>query len=68
MQLTYIHVIQYLYVKIHVNKITHVILQYIGICSLYQNFHDGDYGEFLFLLGKLMLTEKLSEIDNEKDD
>tara|TARA_R110001592_G_scaffold5488_5_gene30229 strand:+ start:278 stop:1840 length:1563 start_codon:yes stop_codon:yes gene_type:complete len=44
------------------------ILQYIGICSLYQNFHDGDYGEFLFLLGKLMLTEKLSEIDNEKDD
>jgi len=44
------------------------ILQYIGICSLYQNFHDGDYGEFLFLLGKLMLTEKLSEIDNEKND
>ena len=44
------------------------ILQYIGICSLYQNFHDGDYGEFLFLLGKLMLTEKLSEINNENDD
>tara|TARA_B100001094_G_scaffold305151_1_gene334752 strand:+ start:231 stop:1793 length:1563 start_codon:yes stop_codon:yes gene_type:complete len=44
------------------------ILQYIGICSLYQNFHDGNYGEFLFLLGKLMLTEKLSEINNENDD
>ena len=44
------------------------ILQYIGICSLYQNFHDGDYGEFLFLLGKFLLTKKLSEINDENDD
>ena len=39
------------------------ILQYIGICSLYQEFHGGKYGEFLFLLGKYLLTKKLN---NEK--
>ena len=37
------------------------ILQYIGICSLYKEFHDGEYGKFLFLLGKYMLAKKLSE-------
>ena len=36
------------------------ILQYIGICSLYQEFNDGKYGEFLFLLGKYLLTKKLN--------
>ena len=36
------------------------ILQYIGICSLYEDFHDGKYGEFLFLLGKYLLTKKLN--------
>ena len=39
------------------------ILQYIGICTLYENFHEGKYGEFLFLLGKYLLTKKLN---NEK--
>ena len=36
------------------------ILQYIGICTLYKDFHEGKYGEFLFLLGKYMLTKKLN--------
>ena len=36
------------------------ILQYIGICSLYEDFHEGRYGEFLFLLGKYMLTKNLN--------
>ena len=35
------------------------ILQYIGICSLYEDFHEGEYGRFLFLLGKYLLTKKL---------
>ena len=39
------------------------ILQYIGICTLYKDFHEGRYGEFLFLLGKYLLTKKLN---NEK--
>ena len=39
------------------------ILQYIGICTLYKDFHEGKYGEFLFLLGKYLLTKKL---DNGK--
>ena len=38
-------------------------LQYIGICTLYKDFHEGKYGEFLFLLGKYLLTKKLN---NEK--
>ncbi|MDC3391603.1 NTP transferase domain-containing protein [Candidatus Thioglobus sp.] len=37
------------------------ILQYIGICSLYKEFHGGEYGKFLFLLGKYMLAKKLSK-------
>ena len=37
------------------------ILQYIGICTLYKDFHEGKYGEFLFLLGKYLLTKKLEE-------
>ena len=36
------------------------ILQYIGICSLYEEYHEGKYGEFLFLLGKYLLTKKLN--------
>ena len=35
-------------------------LQYIGICTLYKDFHEGKYGEFLFLLGKYLLTKKLN--------
>ena len=42
------------------------ILQYIGICSLYKEFHDGEYGKFLFLLGKYMLAKKLTKDKNEK--
>jgi len=42
------------------------ILQYVGICSLYKEFHGGEYGNFLFLLGKYMLVKKLSEDKNEK--
>lgn len=36
------------------------ILQYIGICTLYKDFHEGEYGEFLFLLGKYLLTKRLN--------
>tara|TARA_B100000963_G_C22639539_1_gene679654 strand:+ start:1375 stop:3069 length:1695 start_codon:yes stop_codon:yes gene_type:complete len=36
------------------------ILQYIGICTLYKDFHEGKYGEFLFLLGKYMLTKRIN--------
>ena len=35
------------------------ILHYLNICTLYDNFQNGKYGEFLFLLGKLMLTKFL---------
>jgi len=42
------------------------ILQYIGICSLYKEFHGGEYGKFLFLLGKYLLAKKLSEGKNGK--
>ncbi len=35
------------------------ILHYLNICTLYDNFQGGKYGEFLFLLGKLMLTKNL---------
>jgi len=35
------------------------ILQYIGICSLYEDFHGGKYGDFLFLLGKYLLSKHL---------
>jgi hypothetical protein len=36
------------------------ILQYLGICSLYKYFHEGKYGDFLFLYGKYLLTKKLN--------
>tara|TARA_R100000900_G_scaffold146509_1_gene136810 strand:- start:3897 stop:5561 length:1665 start_codon:yes stop_codon:yes gene_type:complete len=36
------------------------ILQYISISSLYPEFHNGDYGRFLFLLGKYQLAKKLN--------
>lgn len=42
------------------------ILQYVGICSLYEKFHDGEYGKFLFLLGKLLLTKYINRKKNEK--
>ena len=32
-------------------------LQYLGISSLYNEFHNGDYGKFLFLYGKYLLTK-----------
>ena len=35
-------------------------LQYLGISSLYQDFHDGKYGEFLFLYGKYLLSKFIS--------
>ena len=40
------------------------ILNYLNIASLYDSFKSGEYGKFLFLLGKKMLTEWTS--DNEK--
>jgi NDP-sugar pyrophosphorylase family protein len=33
------------------------ILHYLNICTLYDDFQGGEYGKFLFLLGKLMLTK-----------
>jgi len=36
------------------------ILQYLGISSLYQDFHGGEYGKFLFLYGKYLLTKYLN--------
>jgi len=33
------------------------ILQYLNICTLYDNFQNGKYGEFLFLYGKYLLTK-----------
>lgn len=32
-------------------------LQYLGISSLYQDFQEGKYGEFLFLYGKYLLSK-----------
>ena len=37
------------------------VLQYLNICTLYDNFHDGKYGKFLFLFGKYMLTKTLKK-------
>ena len=34
------------------------IIQYITISSLYPDFHNGEYGRFLFLLGKYKLAKK----------
>ena len=39
------------------------VLNYINIACLYSNFDDGKYCNFLFLLGKKMLTEILNESD-----
>jgi len=36
------------------------ILQYFNICTLYDNFKDGRYGNFLFLYGKYLLAKFLS--------
>ena len=42
------------------------ILHYLNICTLYDNFHNGKYGEFLFLYGKYLLTKHLNNRrDNE---
>jgi hypothetical protein len=35
------------------------ILQYFNICTLYDNFKDGRYGDFLFLYGKYLLAKFL---------
>ena len=35
------------------------ILQYLNICTLYDNFKDGKYGKFLFLYGKYLLAKFL---------
>ena len=35
------------------------ILQYFNICTLYDNFKDGRYGDFLFLYGKYLLSKFL---------
>ena len=35
------------------------ILQYFNICTLYDNFKDGRYGNFLFLYGKYLLSKFL---------
>ena len=35
------------------------IIQYITISPLYPDFHNGEYGKFLFLLGKYQLAKKL---------
>ena len=35
------------------------IIQYITISPLYPDFHKGEYGRFLFLLGKYQLAKKL---------
>jgi dTDP-glucose pyrophosphorylase len=37
------------------------ILQYLGISSLYQNFQEGEYGRFLFLYGKYLLSKHLNK-------
>ena len=37
------------------------ILQYLNICTLYNNFQEGKYGKFLFLYGKYLLTKHLKK-------
>jgi hypothetical protein len=36
-------------------------LQYLNICCLYDNFHNGEYGKFLFLHGKHQLSKLLNK-------
>jgi GTP:adenosylcobinamide-phosphate guanylyltransferase len=43
----------------HIKLLSAII--YLNIASLYQNFEDGKYGKFLFLLGKLKLMECLND-------
>jgi len=40
------------------------ILQYFNICTLYDNFKNGRYGDFLFLYGKYLLAKYQGD-DNE---
>jgi len=37
------------------------ILHYLNICTLYDNFQNGEYGRFLFLYGKYLLTKHLNK-------
>lgn len=39
------------------------ILQYLNICTLYENFQNGKYGEFLFLYGKYLLTKYMEKYE-----
>jgi hypothetical protein len=41
------------------------ILQYFNICTLYDNFKNGRYGNFLFLYGKYLLA-KYQRNNNEQ--
>jgi len=38
-------------------------LQYLGISSLYDGFHNGDYGKFLFLHGKHQLSKLINKTE-----
>ena len=40
------------------------ILHYLNICTLYDNFKNGKYGDFLFLYGKYLLTKFQQEVKN----
>ena len=40
------------------------ILQYFNICTLYDNFKDGRYGNFLFLYGKYLLARYINKETN----
>jgi hypothetical protein len=40
------------------------ILQYFNICTLYDNFKDGKYGNFLFLYGKYLLAKYMNKENN----
>ena len=40
------------------------ILQYFNICTLYDNFKDGRYGNFLFLYGKYLLAKYINKETN----
>ena len=42
------------------------ILHYLNICTLYDNFQNGKYGEFLFLYGKYLLTKHLNNRRNNE--
>jgi hypothetical protein len=40
------------------------ILQYFNICTLYDNFKGGKYGNFLFLYGKYLLAKYMNKENN----